>query len=96
MGCRGIPLAYITRLEVTVPAHGLTQLVTDKPYSLEHGSVEHELIARASHTHGAYREDNSMIYYGLEKAARGTVYSKSLKSYQRLKDGRNALISVLA
>ena len=91
-----LSLPYATRSEVTVPAYGQTPLLTDLPYSTAHDSVEHELIARAFHIHGAYREDNSSVYYGLEKAARRTIYSQSLKPYQRLKDGRSALLSILA
>ena len=48
MGARTIPLAYVTREDVTPPA-AAPPLATDMPHSTEHGSVEAELVARASH-----------------------------------------------
>ena len=91
MGCRKIPLAYVIRPEAAVPASFLQLLATDMPFSAVHGSVELELIARASHTHGAFAEDNAMVYDSLEKATRGTEYASSLKPFQKTKDGRRAL-----
>ena len=41
-----------------------------RPHSDEHGSIEDELVARASHTHALYGEDNASIYYQLEEAMR--------------------------
>ena len=49
-----------------------------------------ELIARASHTHALFRDDNSVVYYHLEEATRGTSYAASIKSFQKVKDGRGA------
>jgi hypothetical protein len=47
-----------------------------------------ELIARASHGHSLFREDNSAMYYKLEKATRATPYAASIKPFQKSKDGR--------
>ena len=96
MGCRDIPLAYVLRPDDQVPAHALFPLATNMPYSTIHGSVEHELIARASHEHGAYREDNGMLYDALEIATRSTEYGQTLKPFQRTKDGRNAALALFA
>ena len=52
--------------------------------------MEGELIARASHTHALFRDDNSVVYYHLEEATRGTSYGASIKPFQRGKDGRGA------
>ena len=62
----------------------------NQPHSTEHGSVEGELVARAAHTHALYRDENSVVYYHLEKATRGTSYAASIKPFQRGKDGRGA------
>ena len=93
IGARTIPLAYVTRETVAVPAVAPT-IENDKPHSTVHGSVEGDLVARASHTHPLYRDDNSKVYYFLEEATRGTPYAASLKPFQRTKDGRSALHSL--
>ena len=48
-----IPLAYVIRPEADVPVVALA-LAAGKPYSLEHGSVKQELVARASHTYALF------------------------------------------
>ena len=93
IGVRTIPLAYVTRATVAVPAVA-PDLLTGKPHSEDHGSVEGELVARASHTHELYRDDNAAVYYHLEEATRGTVYAASIKPFQRGKDGRGAWLAL--
>ena len=67
IGNRNIPLAYIIRDEPNPPAMA-PPLAPGQPHSTEHGSVEAELIARASHTHALFRNDNSDLYFLLEEA----------------------------
>ena len=50
IGNRNIPLAYITHDVLNPPAMA-PPLAPGQPHSLEHGAVEAELIARASHAH---------------------------------------------
>ena len=78
IGARMIPLAYVIRIDPQVPGPAPT-LAPNQPHSTEHGSVEGELIARASHTHARFRDDNSVVYYHLEEATRGTSYAASIK-----------------
>ena len=89
IGARMIPLAYVIRTNPQVPGIAPT-LAPNQPHSTEHGSVEEELIARASHTHALFRDDNSVVYYHLEKATRGTSYAASIKPFTRATDGRGA------
>jgi hypothetical protein len=84
-----IPLAYVIREDVAVPA-AAPALLLRQPHSLEHGSVEAELVARARHNHALYRDDNANVYYKLEEATRSTPYAASIKPFQRYKDGRGA------
>ena len=79
------------RADVPVAAPALA---AGEPYSLEHGSVEQELVARASHTHALFREDNLDVYYKLEEATRGTPYAASIKPFQRAKQGREAWLEI--
>ena len=89
IGARMIPLAYVICNDPQVP--GLAPpLAPNQPHSTEHGSVEGELIARASHAHALFRDDNSVVYYHLEETTRGTTYAASIKRFQRGKDGRGA------
>ena len=95
VGIRTIPLSYVIRAIVDVPA-AVPEQQPNKPHSRDHGSVEADLVARASHTHANYRNDNEKVYYLLEEATRTTPYAASLKSYQRKKDGRGAWNSLRA
>ena len=89
IGARMIPLAYVIRIDPQVPAVAPT-LAPNQPHSTEHESVESELMARASHTHAHFRDDDSVVYYHLEEATRGTSYAASIKPYQKVKDARGA------
>jgi hypothetical protein len=85
-------LAYVIRQDDAVPAIGT--IAAGTPHSTEHGSIEDELISRASHTNPLYREDNSAVYYKLEEATRATSYAASIKPYQRTKNGRGAWLAL--
>ena len=93
IGVRTIPLAYITRETIDVPAVPPPQ-EANKPHSTEHGSIEVELVARASHDHELYKEDNGSVYYHLEEATHGTIYSASIKPFQHGKDGCGACLAL--
>jgi hypothetical protein len=95
IGVRTIPLAYVTREDVIVPVIA-PPLAPNRPHSAVHGSVEGELIARASHDHPLFRDDNSQVYYYLEEATRTTSYAASIKPYQRAKNGRGAWLALKA
>ena len=71
IGAKMIPLAYVIRIDPHVPGNA-PPLAANQPHSTEHGSVEGELIARAAHTHALFSDDNSVVYYHLEEATRGT------------------------
>ena len=89
IGTRTIPLSYVIRADATV-ANIAPPIAANQPYAAEYGSVESELIARASHTHALFRDDNAKVYYYLEEATRTTIYAGSIKPYQKAKDGRGA------
>ena len=81
IGNHNIPLAYIIHDEPNPPA-AAPPLAVGQPHSIEHGSVESELIARASHTHALFHDNNSDLYYLLEEATWGTPYAASIKPFQ--------------
>ena len=93
IGVRGIPHAYVTRPAEVVPATGT--IAAGAPHSEEHGSIELELVARASHTHPLFREDSAGVYYELEEATRATPCAASIKPHQRTKSGRGAWLALL-
>ena len=72
IGIRNAPLTYVIRTLAAVPA-AAPALVANRPFSLDHGSVEGELIARLSHDHPTFQDDNASCYMHLEEATRGTV-----------------------
>ena len=47
-------------------------------------------IARASHSHPLYKSDNASVFGAIESAARGSIYSTTIKPFARKKDGRGA------
>ena len=99
VGVRYIPLSYVIRDDAEVPDPA-APLQTDnngniiRPYSEETGSVEAELVLRASHAHPLYRDDNKSVYHYLEEATRSTQYASSLSPFQRRKDGRGAWLAL--
>jgi hypothetical protein len=94
-GVRYIPLVYVIRAVVAVPA-AAPALVVGQPFSTESGSLDAELIARASHAHALYRDDNAALYYKLEEATRSTLYADSIKPFQRAKNGRGAWLALIS
>ena len=58
IGTRTIPLSYVIRDTIAVPADA-PPLMTNQPYAEVFGSVEEELIDRATHTHPLYRDNNA-------------------------------------
>ena len=93
IGKRGIPLYYVVRPESAV-AVAPPPLLPDQAYSEEHGSVENELIARASHTHALWKVDNRMVFDIIERATRGNpAFSGTITAFRRNKDGRGAFMA---
>jgi hypothetical protein len=93
IGVRTIPLAYVIREVVEVPA-AVPGLLPGQPHSEEHGSVKAELIAHSYHNNAFYRDDNANAYYKLEEATRTTSYAASIKPFQRAKDRRAAWLAL--
>ena len=89
VGVQTIPLSYVIRADTDVPA-ATPALAPGQPHSTEHGSVEDELVARASHTHAVVRDDNATVFHHLEEATRSTFDAASVKPYQHAKNGRDA------
>ena len=83
-----IPLASVIQIDSQVPGNA-PPLAVNQPHSTEHGSVEGELLARAAHTHALYRGDNSLVYYHLEEATRGTPmqHQSNLFKEERMEGG---------
>ena len=75
IGEQNIPLSYLIRKN-DLAAVIVPPLAADKAYSTEHGSVEEELVARATHTDTLYREDNELLYHMLD--VRNTPCAASL------------------
>ena len=93
IGIRLIPLSCVIRTDETVPPACPPQ-ATNQPYSEQHGSVEGDLIARASHNHGLFRSDNADVCYKLEEATRGATHANSIAPFKKAKDGRSAFQSL--
>lgn len=65
------------------------------PHSDEAGSIEQEMIKRASHAHPNFRRDNDTVYGKLEEATRGTSYAPSIRPFQRTRNGRGAYLALV-
>ena len=89
IGVRVIPLSYVICEEETVPAQ------VPNLHSTEHRSVEAELIARASHNHALFCDDNAAVYHHLEEATRPTSYAACIKLFQCAKNGRGTSLAIV-
>ena len=99
IGLRNVPFTYLLRVDAAVPA--ASDLMAHPggglyPHSEEAGSIQEELINRASHDHPLFREDNKKLYYKLEEATRTKAYAASIKPFQRPHDGRGAYFSLIS
>ena len=91
IGSRHICLSYLVMDNVAVAASA-PNLLPNRCYSAEHGSVVGELIARATHDHTKYKDNNEKLYLFLEEATRSTQYAPSMRPFSRAKDGREAYL----
>ena len=71
MGRKTVPLSYVITKYAVVPATA-PPLTTNigwvlYPYSTEYGSVDGELVSRASHYHALFCNDNAQVYHYLEE-----------------------------
>ena len=89
-----VPLSYVIREDAAVPA-AVPALAQNQPHSTQQGSVEADMIARASHTHALFRNDNKKVYHLLESATRSTQYAATIKPFQRTKNGRGAFLALM-
>ena len=85
---RNIPLIYAIWPDAVPHPPDIPPNAANQPYTATYGSIEAELIARASHNHAPYCDDNEKVYHYLEEATRSTQYAASIKPFQRTKDGR--------
>ena len=95
IGQSGCPLSWIYRPDDAVPAVA-PALEPDQPFSTEHSSVSHEMVARMSHTHPLFRADNATGYAQLVTATLGTQYASTIAPFKRTKNGRAALKALKA
>ena len=93
LGKRQAPLLYVIRAEVDVPAVP-PPLAANRPYSNVYGSIAEEMIARTSHDHILFSDDNKLVYQFIEQAVRGTSYAASIKPFERRFDGRGAWLAL--
>jgi len=94
IGARGVPIFYVMRSKVMV-AMPPPPLVIDQLYSEQHGSLEDELIARASHTHALYKSDNQDVHQLVERAIRDSgAYAATIAPFARTKNGRDAAMAM--
>lgn len=93
IGSRHIALSYLVR-DNELAANPAPTLIHNKSYSAEHGSVMGELIARATHQHTKFKDDNEKLYSYLEEATRSTQYASSIRPFSRAKNGREAYLAL--
>jgi hypothetical protein len=92
LGAQDTPLSYVIREDANVPPAPPTE--TGKPYSTEHGSMKHEMIARLSHQHALFKVDNAAVFDDIEEATCGTKFASSIAPFKRTKNGRGALLAL--
>ena len=93
IGSCHICLSYLVRDNVDAPTLA-PELLDCCCYSEEHESVMGELIARATHDHTKYKDDNKKLYSFSEEATQSTQYASSIRTLLRAKDGREAYFAL--
>ena len=78
IGHHTTPLSYVVHEEVTAPVHA-PPLVPVHSHPEYLGSVEVGLVARASHMHALYCDDNYLVYYKLYEATCSPPYAAPIK-----------------
>ena len=58
--------------------------------------MKEELIARTSHSHPLFRNDNGEVFDLLETSLRGTNYSATIIQFRKARDGRSAYFSLVS
>ena len=94
IGVRNTPLTHVVRETVEVDIGTEVVLLNGCCYTEESGSIEQELISRASHKHPLCKDDNARIYFLLEESTRSTSYAASIKPFQKKRNGRDAWFSI--
>jgi hypothetical protein len=74
--------------------NALPDLATNEPHSDVHGSIKGEMIARFSHNHGLFREDNAAVFDDIEEAMLGSKFAASIAPFKRAKNGRAAYMAL--
>ena len=62
----------------------------------DHGLVKCDMVARSSHDHSLFCDDNSQVYYKLEEETRSTIYEASIKTYQHKTNYMGAWLALKA
>jgi ribosomal protein L29 len=88
LGIRKVALSYVIRDNVE-PAPILPQQ-PDSAVGAGYDSIMDELIATTPHTGDGYAEDNATVFQILQDMTSGTSFESSIKTYQRLRNGRAA------
>ena len=92
LGIQQIPLYYVT-IEVIIPPP-MESIRVNNPCSTDHSRFHEELIARASHDRANFQDDSAAILDILVAYLEETEHMTSLKPFQRLRDGRGALLAL--
>ena len=70
---RNLPLAYVISESLGVP-YDCPVLSYGQPYSAQFKSIEGDLISRATHTHGLFRDYSVDVYDNLQEYTIITSY----------------------
>ena len=95
-GVRKAPLFYIIRKNVDTPSEEDDSLKINSAFSATSESIFKELELRITHSHPSFCSNNGILYSMLEEATRSTVYSLTIKPYNRIKDGRAAYLALMS
>ena len=95
IGARGIPIIYLLR-ETEVVDPNPPALAAGEPHSDTHGSVEDELIARASHSHALCKVDLGTLFDALETALRSSSLMPTISPHRKGRQGKVAFFAVVS
>ena len=92
LGVHTISLSYVTRADPIVPT--ISTISSTFPYYEGVYSFYYELIAKASHKHPTFVDDNGMVLDVLVACLKTTRHMSDMKPFQRRRDVREALAAL--
>ncbi len=95
IGVQNVPLTYLVRDVVAVPATAATATRTvGQPFADIYTSIEEEMMHCVPHTHNLYKADNNALFRLIDVMVVVHEVSATIAPFRRMLDGRGAFLAI--